>query len=134
MFQGKNHSIGVYAKSGQSPDNRSSVILQPLSLHPIPRQYLFHFRPEPRGVVKFLAMAELMYYHIVADVFRAEHQKAVEVQVALAGTRAPAALLGPDGDVSVKEHVMSRKECLEVLGLPESADDNAVKQRYGALS
>ncbi|MBO5418079.1 MAG: J domain-containing protein [Clostridia bacterium] len=38
-----------------------------------------------------------------------------------------------DGDISVKEHVMSRAECLEVLGLPESADDNAVKQRYGAL-
>ena len=32
-----------------------------------------------------------------------------------------------------EEKQMSREECLKVLGLPENADDNAVKQRYGAL-
>ncbi len=33
----------------------------------------------------------------------------------------------------MEENAMSREECLEVLGLPANADDNAVKQRYGGL-
>ena len=28
---------------------------------------------------------------------------------------------------------LTREQCLEILGLPENADDNAVKQRYGGL-
>ena len=58
-------------QSRQPTNQASTVFLQPLSLHPIPRQYLFHFRPEPWGVVEFLAMAQLMHHHIIADVLRA---------------------------------------------------------------
>ena len=52
-------------------------------------------------MVQFLPVAQLMHNHIVQHVLRAEHQQAVEVQVALGGAAAPAGFLVPDGDPAV---------------------------------
>lgn len=42
-----------------------------------------------------------MDHHIVDDMVRGQHQQAVEIEVALAGTAAPAAALVADGDAPV---------------------------------
>ena len=92
-------------------DDSPSVILQPFSLHPIPRQYLFHFCPETRGVIEFLAMAELVHHHIIPHLLRAEHQQTVEVQVALSGAGSPTALLRTDGDTAIGDANKRGKAC-----------------------
>lgn len=45
------------------PANQAStIILQPLSLQLIPREYLFHFRPEPGGVFELLTTVIIIRY------------------------------------------------------------------------
>ena len=46
-----------------------------------------------------LSMAKLVYHDAVDHIIRQQHQQTVEIQIALAGAAAPAASLGPDGDL-----------------------------------
>ena len=94
-----NRSGGVC--SGQSADKAAAVGVEPFAGRLIVREYPGKLPPEALRVVHFLPVAELVNHNIVPHLLGAEHQQAVEIQVAQGGAGAPAALLGPDGDAPV---------------------------------
>ena len=96
-MQKERHSLSFL----QSSNQLFFVFFQPFPAFAVVRQYPFHLRPEFWRVVHFQAVAQFVDHHIVDDMVRGQHQQAVEIEVALAGTAAPTAALVADGDAPV---------------------------------
>ena len=99
----------------QSPDQLTAVVFQPFAVHPIIGADPFHLCPKSGRVVHFDSVAQLVYHHIIPHLLGAQHQQAVEVQIALGGAGAPSAALIADGDSAVG-HTNERGEILHPPG------------------
>lgn len=77
------------------------MILEPFALFFIVGNDFLNLSPKSGRMIHLFSVTKLMNNYVIQDFFWRFHEETIEVKIPLGGAASPAALLHPDGDISI---------------------------------